>query len=467
MRRWAVVAALALPMLLAGCSGSSGLDARTGVSLSSSGEVELHYALCAGEHMSMIRVEELVGGSRTAYGVPSYWQVETEGAVVPGVVVVGSVPEGWTETVRYHGALPDDDLVGIEATRSGMGMSFRPARLREGEVLRGTYDTVSRDQFEADARAECEHMRRGALLAGLLAPLVAAGALVALWYLHRAQPETWTERQARRVCIWVVALCAGSFWTLTFFAVRNYEVHVVDVAVYAALIAIPAAILALLILPVAGGLGGLGRQLVPERARRWAAVACAVGAGALFWVAICGRDWRWLPLSVAISLGLVAMIPASQLRVHLPKGRATKVAAILVLSGCGLVSALGTGALLTNSPTRPTWDLADHGPAGDLEMPAVPGHRVLLDERRSGSDELSFEAVPGYRLFVACDDLSVQLSGGLGRGSVSYGVRAVVPCRVGEIVGPHSGRVDPGERLFLKVIAPPDVEWHIVAMAVD
>lgn len=83
----------------------------------------------------------------------------------------------------------------------------------------------------------------------------------------------------------------------------------------------------------------------------------------------------------------------------------------------------------------------------------------------SGSEEASFEARPGYRLFVTCDDVSVQVSGGLGRSSVSYGSRAAVPCRAGTIEGPLGGEVRTGETIFLKVVAPAEVGGRLVASA--
>ena len=235
----------------------------------------------------MIRAEELVGGN-SPYGVPIYWQIESKGADVPELVTIGSVPDGWTETVRYRGGLPDNDLIGIEGTRNDLGMSFRRSALSEDEVLRGTYDTVSLDRFYSEARDECDAMQRGALVAGLLGPLLTAAALAALWRLHRAQPDSWGEREARRGLIWLIALIVGSYWTLTFSAVRRYEVHIGEIVLYAVLALIPAALVGLVALPVAAGIGRLGRSIVPEGAQRWAAIGGAIGAGALFWAGICG-----------------------------------------------------------------------------------------------------------------------------------------------------------------------------------
>jgi hypothetical protein len=465
MRRWVLWAALALPMVLAGCSGSSGLDSRTGVSRSPSGEAQLHYALCEGERMTMIRAEELVGGSRTGYGVPIYWQIESDGAEISDPVIVGSVPGGWTETVHYRGTLPDDELIGIEGTRDRLGMSFRPAALREGEVLRGTYDTVSLEQFQSDADDECEATKRGALIAGLLAPLVTVAALLLVWRLHRAQPDTWGGRQARRGWIWVVTLCAGTYWTLMLFAVERYQAHIGEIAVFAVLAAIPAALSGLVVVPVAVGLGSLGRRVVPAGSRSWAAAGAAIGCGAVFWVTTCGLDWRWFPVSVAVALGLVAMVPASQPGLRVPPGRSARIAVMLALSVCCLASALAAVGMLSNSPSKPAWNLADYQPSERVDAPVAPASRVLLDDRRSGSDELSFDASPGYELSVACGDVSIQVSAGLSRGPVSYGAREVVPCRAGGIDGPLGDRVRAGEQLFLKVVAPSDVEWHIVATA--
>jgi hypothetical protein len=450
---------------LAGCSGSGGLDSRTGVSRSPSGEAQLHYALCPGEELTLIRAEELVGGSRTEFGVPIWWQIESDGAVVDGPVTVGSVPEGWTETVPYEAELPDDDLVGIEGTRDGMGMSFRPPTLREGEVLRGTYDTVSQERFEADAAAQCRATRRGAALAGLLAPLVAAGALVVLGRVHRGAPTSWGSRQARRGAAWVIAACAGTFWTTTLFSLGNYATHVAEIALVAVLAAVPAVVACVAVLPVVGTVGWLGRRLVSPSAQPWGAATGAIAAGLFGWLLVCGGDLRWLPMAAAVTAALVAMVPADLLRSVVPQVTVPRRLAIAVLAAACVGSAIGTSASLSNSPTPPTHDLADFRPAEDLDLAVPDGAELLLDDRGTGSDALSFEAVPGYQLLVACDDVSVQLSGGIARPATSLGAREVLPCAGGAIAGALSGRVRPGESVSLRVVVPDGVEWRLVAFA--
>lgn len=454
-------------LVMAGCSGSSGLDSRTGVSRSPSGEPQLHYALCPGERMTMVRAEEHVGGSRTEAGVPIYWQIESDGAALPDAVVVGSVPEGWTETVRLDRELPDDELVGIEGTRDGRGMSFTPAALRVGEVLRGTYDTVSLDRFHADARSECAATRWGALLLGGLAPLVAAAAFVVVRGLHRSRPGTWSERQVRRGSIWVVALCAGTFWTYALFMLGEYEAQVTTTAAIALLAGVPAVLSTVLVGPGVAIVGRLGRRAVPPGGRPWAAAIAATACGAAFWWVAGDRDLRWLPVAGAMAGALVAMVPAGSLRRPEATGRLSPRAVAVPLIVCCLASALGARALLSNSPAPSTWDLADHRPSEGADAPAVPPGRVVLDRRGSGSQELRLKAAPGYLLAVSCADLSIQIGAAFRRGPTGAGARTVVPCSTGPFPGPLAGRVRSGERIALRVVAPAGVAWRVVATVED
>lgn len=316
MNRWrarggglVLLAAVAAVVGLGGWSSGGGLDARTGVSRAPSGEIRLHYALCEGERMDLIRVEDLVGGRRTAYGAPIHWQIESAGADVPDPLVVGAVPPGWTETVPYRGPLTGGDLLGIEATRPDMGMSFAPDRLGDSLVLRGTYDSVPLERFRADAAA-CRAVRWGALVTGMLALLVAAVALAALWWLHRTRPASWGDRQARRLWIWVVAIGGGSFWTVMLFSVRAHDVDVGETVGATAMLLIPAVLSALVVVPVVAVAGLVGRRL-PGPSRRPVALIGATAAGALLWWIPCGLDGRWLPLAVAVTVALAAMTPAT------------------------------------------------------------------------------------------------------------------------------------------------------------
>ena len=97
-------------------------------------------------------------------------------------------------------------------------------------------------------------------------------------------------------------------------------------------------------------------------------------------------------------------------------------------------------------------------------LPTAGRGTPVVDERWSGPKEIPFVATPGYRVLVACDDVSIQAGAGLPGGSGLHGARVVVPCRAGEISGPFSESVRPGERVVVAVVAPLDVAWHLVVI---
>lgn len=124
--------------------------------------ITIHWVLCPGAAARTVDLEGYTGGSQPSTAVPVLWQIRSDAAPPdePRVetFTVGQIPNGFYETVRYGGRLPDDLIVisSPPGDASSMnGMSFRLEDLPRAGVYRGSYETVSTDQFAADGLASC------------------------------------------------------------------------------------------------------------------------------------------------------------------------------------------------------------------------------------------------------------------------------------------------------------------------
>jgi hypothetical protein len=124
--------------------------------------IAIHWVLCPGVAARTVDLGGYVSGSQRPTSVPVLWQIRSDAAPTaePRVetFTVGQTPDGYYETVRYAGRLPSD-LVVISSPPGGAssmnGMSFQLADLPREGVYRGTYETVSVDQFARDGLASC------------------------------------------------------------------------------------------------------------------------------------------------------------------------------------------------------------------------------------------------------------------------------------------------------------------------
>lgn len=124
--------------------------------------IAIHWVLCPGVPARTVDLEGYTGGSQPPTAVPVLWQIRSDAAPTETARVetftVGQTPPGFYETVRYGSRLPDDLIVisGPPGDASSMnGMSFRLGDLPRDGVYRGTYETVSVDQFARDGLASC------------------------------------------------------------------------------------------------------------------------------------------------------------------------------------------------------------------------------------------------------------------------------------------------------------------------
>lgn len=131
--------------------------------------IAIHWVLCPGVAARTVDLEGYTGGSQPPTSVPVLWQIRSDAAPTEQARVetfaVGQTPDGFYETVRYGGRLPDDLIVisSPPGDASSMnGMSFRLEDLPRDGVYRGTYELVSDDQFAADGLATCSGGGSGA-----------------------------------------------------------------------------------------------------------------------------------------------------------------------------------------------------------------------------------------------------------------------------------------------------------------
>lgn len=124
--------------------------------------IAVHWVLCPGVPARTVDLEGYTGGSQPPTAVPVLWQIRSDAAPPETARVetftVGQTPAGFYETVRYGGWLPNDLIVisSPPGDASSMnGMSFQLADLPRDGVYRGTYETVSADQFALDGLASC------------------------------------------------------------------------------------------------------------------------------------------------------------------------------------------------------------------------------------------------------------------------------------------------------------------------
>lgn len=124
--------------------------------------IAIHWVLCPGVPARSVDLEGYTGGSQPPTAVPVLWQVRSDAVPTQTARVetytVGQTPPEFYETVRYAGRLPDDLIVisSPPGDASSMnGMSFRLEDLPRDGVYRGTYETVSVDQFARDGLASC------------------------------------------------------------------------------------------------------------------------------------------------------------------------------------------------------------------------------------------------------------------------------------------------------------------------
>jgi hypothetical protein len=196
---------------------SEGDVLRYGVSRTTIGGLAINWVLCPGEAPRTVRVGEDLGGSRTAAGVPVFWEIRSDrpANTVATVerYVVGETPAGFYQTIALLQPLPTDptDLFSIDSppgdAASTNGMGFGLADLPSSGIYRGNYETVSEDQFAKDGLRTCNRtagaddplLRLGhaiaflglvglALTAGRRVVLVGAGVLLVAAFLTRTWP---------------------------------------------------------------------------------------------------------------------------------------------------------------------------------------------------------------------------------------------------------------------------------------
>lgn len=124
--------------------------------------IAIHWVLCPEVPARTVDLEGYTGGSQPPTAVPVLWQIRSDaaptGTARVATFAVGQTPPGFYETVRFGGWLPDDLIVisSPPGDASSMnGMSFQLGDLPRDGVYRGTYETVSVDQFARDGLASC------------------------------------------------------------------------------------------------------------------------------------------------------------------------------------------------------------------------------------------------------------------------------------------------------------------------
>lgn len=146
----------------------------------------------------VISFSELIGGSRTSWGVPIYWQIASRAGSRRAVYQVGRPQPGFATTVplvadfpRGHGDFYEIDVDGI----GRMGFTFDD--VQSGRVLTNDYGTMSERDYVASLGAECQpgDDGRDRWLLRLLGSLIVGflffvGLSITLALLHRLLPRT-------------------------------------------------------------------------------------------------------------------------------------------------------------------------------------------------------------------------------------------------------------------------------------
>jgi hypothetical protein len=124
--------------------------------------IAIYWVLCPGVPARTVDLEGYTGGSQPPTAVPVLWQIRSDAAPTEtarvAIFTVGQTPPDFYETVRFGGWLPDDLIVisSPPGDASSMnGMSFQLGDLPRDGVYRGTYETVSVDQFARDGLGSC------------------------------------------------------------------------------------------------------------------------------------------------------------------------------------------------------------------------------------------------------------------------------------------------------------------------
>lgn len=105
-----------------------------------SGEVEVLYRRCPGEVVTTVEVLEPVGNVIADDDDVEYWRIDSREGVQISRVVVGNVPDGFSETLALRGALPPNSELAVVVDtdlRPQPHVIFRLSELRESEVLSG------------------------------------------------------------------------------------------------------------------------------------------------------------------------------------------------------------------------------------------------------------------------------------------------------------------------------------------
>ena len=440
-------------LLLAGCAPSYGLDSRTGVSALPDGRVQLHYALCPGERMHLVRVEELVG-ARPDFGVPIYWQIESLHGSSLTTYTVGETPPGFVETVALTRALPAGELLGIEGTGDGLGMSFDRSRLTPDRVLRGSYDEVSLQTFTDDAARKCRQTRTLTLIGAALIP-------AALYFVTRLFRARRTERYwlHARVAIMAYGFAVATYIAHVIESVRHYEFSAGGAVFGFVFALIFGLFLAVFLAPVMEIVRFIGRRLNARHAAVFA-VAISVATTAVLWrlfhamyFGTYGSTW-----AVAIGVGIGAGVePPYEDSLARQKLWSRRGCLLLVISvACGMIS---VGMLSNWSPSLSPASATTKGVTAQPPEIALPDAATVIHEQRGAgpTTRLIPIVVPSsYIVQVACTGVSVQLS-------EAY-IRRVLPCDGTPIPGAFNNVPD-GDQIDLLIDPAGSTRWHLIVSA--
>jgi hypothetical protein len=183
---WLLALAVSSLMSLTGCSVEPNFD--VAVAGGSNGRpLEFDVTTCGPSGVHVVTMSEPVGGSRTEYGVPIYWQIASSEGSRRARYPVGTVPQGFITTVPAVEPFAHSvgDFYDIEI--DGVVVNFDPADAAKSEPPKG------RQQCRLDSGARERWLIRvvvGVLIALLFFVVVATS--IAL--LHRVTPRLVPER---------------------------------------------------------------------------------------------------------------------------------------------------------------------------------------------------------------------------------------------------------------------------------